>query len=248
MTTITPSLLLKSASDASGASGSGSGSSGTSGTSGTSGSGGTSGTHASNPNALVDDASQRFLTLLVTQLQNQDPLNPLDNAEITSQLAQLSTVTGVNKINDTLASLSTALDANQYMQSAGLVGHDVVVTGHQIALADGAGRLAYAVKSDADDVTITIKDASGAVVRTIDAGPATADVHFLDWDGKGDSGQSLADGKYTFTVTATAGKASVDTTALTVAHVDGLLPGTSGGQLQLGALGTIGLSQIVEIL
>ena len=99
MTTITPSLLLKSASDASGASGSGSGSSGTSGTSGTSGSGGTSGTHASNPNALVDDASQRFLTLLVTQLQNQDPLNPLDNAEITSQLAQLSTVTGVEPTN-----------------------------------------------------------------------------------------------------------------------------------------------------
>ncbi|HXU50516.1 MAG TPA: flagellar hook assembly protein FlgD [Casimicrobiaceae bacterium] len=244
MTTITPSLLLKSASDGTGGSGSGtSGTSGSSGTSGTSGSGA-----ATNANGLVDDASQRFLTLLVTQLQNQDPLNPLDNAEITSQLAQLSTVTGVNKINDTLASLSTALDANQYMQSANLVGHDVVVSGNQIALADGTGKLAYAVKSAADDVTITIKDANGAVVRTIDAGPATADVHFLDWDGKADSGQSLADGKYTFTVTATAGKASVDTTALTVAHVDGLLPGTSGGQLQLGALGTIGLSQIVEIL
>ena len=244
MTTITPSLLLKSASDGTGGSGSGtSGTSGSSGTSGTSGSGA-----ATNANGLVDDASQRFLTLLVTQLQNQDPLNPLDNAEITSQLAQLSTVTGVNKINDTLASLSTALDANQYMQSANLVGHDVVVSGNQIALADGTGKLAYAVKSAADDVTITIKDANGAVVRTIDAGPATADVHFLDWDGKGDSGQSLADGKYTFTVTAAAGKASVDTTALTVAHVDGLLPGTSGGQLQLGALGTIGLSQIVEIL
>jgi flagellar basal-body rod modification protein FlgD len=246
MTTITPSLLLKSASDASG-SGS-SGSSGTSGTSGSSGTSDTSGTGASSANALVDDASQRFLTLLVTQLQNQDPLNPLDNAEITSQLAQLSTVTGVNKINDTLSSLSTALDANQYLQSSGLVGHDVVVTGNQIALADGTGKLAYAVKSAADDVTITIKDASGAVVRTIDAGSATADVHFLDWDGKGDNGKSLADGTYTFTVTATAGKASVDTTALTVAHVGGLLPGTSGGQLQLGSLGTIGLSQIVEIL
>jgi flagellar basal-body rod modification protein FlgD len=241
MTTITPSFLLKSASDGSG--GSGSGAPGTSGTSATSG-----GNAATSANGLVDDASQRFLTLLVTQLQNQDPLNPLDNAEITSQLAQLSTVTGVNKINDTLSSLSTALDANQYMQSANLVGHDVVVTGNQIALADGAGKLAYAVKSAADDVTVTIKDANGTVVRTIDAGPATADVHFLDWDGKGDNGQSLADGKYTFTVTATAGKASVDTTALTVAHVDGLLPGTSGGQLQLGALGTIGLSQIVEIL
>jgi flagellar basal-body rod modification protein FlgD len=246
MTTITPSLLLKSAADGSGTPGSGSG--GTSGTSGTSGSGAAGGSNASTANGLVDDASQRFLTLLVTQLQNQDPLNPLDNAEITSQLAQLSTVTGVNKINDTLSSLSTALDANQYMQSAGLVGHDVVVTGNKISLADGAGKLAYAVKAPADDVTITIKDANGNVVRTIDAGAATADVHFVDWDGKGDNGQSLADGTYTYTVTAVAGKTSVDTTALTVAHVDGLLPGTSGGQLQLGSLGTIGLSQIVEIL
>ena len=71
------------------------------------------------------------------------------------------------------------------------------------------------IKSAADDVTVTIKDASGAVVRTIDAGAATADVHFVDWDGKGDNGKSLADGTYTFAVTASEGKTAVDTTALT---------------------------------
>ena len=184
----------------------------------------------------------------MTQLQNQDPLNPLDNAEITSQLAQLSTVTGVDKINTTLSTLASSLDANQYLQSASLVGHDVVVTGNQVALADGAGKLGYAIKSPADDVTITIKDASGAVVRTIDAGAATADVHFVDWDGKGDNGKTLADGTYTFAVTASEGKTAVDTTALTVGHVNGLIPGTSGGQLQLGPLGSIALSQVVEIL
>jgi len=203
---------------------------------------------ANAPSAAVDDASQRFLTLLVSQLQNQDPLNPLDNAEITSQLAQLSTVTGVNKINDTLTTLSTSLNANQYMQSAGLVGHDVVVTGNQVQLADGAARLGYALKADADTVTVTIKDAAGAVVRTIDAGGGKADVHFVDWDGKDNSGKAVADGTYTFDVTASAAKASVDTTALTVGHVSGLIPGSSGGQLQLGALGRIDLSQVVEIL
>jgi flagellar basal-body rod modification protein FlgD len=196
----------------------------------------------------ADDASQRFLTLLVTQLQNQDPLNPLDNAEITSQLAQLSTVTGVNKINDTLASLSSSLDANQYLQSAGLVGHDIVATGNQIQVTDGAGRMAYALKAAADSVSISIKDASGNVVRTIDAGPGTADVHFADWDGKDNSGKAVPDGTYTFSVTATAQKASVQATTLTVAHVSGLIPGAGGGQLQLGALGSIPLSQVVEIL
>jgi flagellar basal-body rod modification protein FlgD len=203
---------------------------------------------ANAPSAAVDDASQRFLTLLVSQLQNQDPLNPLDNAEITSQLAQLSTVTGVNKINDTLTTLSTSLNANQYMQSAGLVGHDIVVAGNQVQVADGAGRLGYALKADADTVTVTIKDAAGAVVRTIDAGGGKADVHFVDWDGKDNSGKAVTDGTYTFDVTASAKKASVDTTALTVGHVSGLIPGSSGGQLQLGALGRIDLSQVVEIL
>ncbi len=203
---------------------------------------------ASVPAGALDDASQRFLTLLVSQLQNQDPLNPMDNSEITSQLAQLSTVTGVNQINATLASLSSSLDANQYMQSAALVGHDVVITGNQVQVADGAGRLGYALKGAADTVTVTIKDATGNVVRTIDAGPGTADVHFLDWDGKDSSGKAVADGTYTFDVTATSNKASVATTDLTIGHVSGLIPGTGGGQLQLGALGSIGLSQVVEIL
>lgn len=196
----------------------------------------------------VDDASQRFLTLLVSQLQNQDPLNPMDNSQITSQLAQLSTVTGVNKINDTLASLSSSLDANQYMQSASLVGHDIVVTGNQVQVSDGTGRMAYALKGDADTVTISIKDAAGTVVRTIDAGAGKADVHFVDWDGKDNAGKSVADGTYTFDVTATAQKASVDTTALTIGHVSGLIPGSGGGQLQLGALGRVDLSQVIEIL
>ena len=203
---------------------------------------------ANAPSASVEDASQRFLTLLVSQLQNQDPLNPLDNAQITSQLAQLSTVTGVNKINDTLAALSSSLDANQYLQSSNLVGHDIVVTGNQVEVSDGAGRLAYALKDDADAVSVTIKDGAGTVVRRIDAGEGKADVHFLDWDGKDDLGRAVADGNYTFEVTATAQKASVATTALTVGHVSGLIPGSSGGQLQLGTLGRIDLSQIVEIL
>ena len=207
-----------------------------------------SGAPASTPATSVDDASQRFLTLLVSQLQNQDPLNPMDNSQITSQLAQLSTVTGVNQINATLNTLSTSLDANQYMQSANLVGHDVVLTGNQVQVTDGAGRLGYALKANADTVTVSIKDASGNVVRTLDAGGGTADVHFLDWDGKDNAGKAVPDGTYSFDVTATLNKASVGSTALTVGHVSGLIPGTSGGQLQLGALGRIDLSQVVEIL
>src|SRR5512132_668446 len=91
----------------------------------------------------VEEAQDRFLTLLVTQLKNQDPLNPLDNAQITSQLAQLSTVNGINQLNTTLASLSASMDAKQYLQAAGLVGHAVVVDGNALTLADGKGPGAF---------------------------------------------------------------------------------------------------------
>ena len=73
--------------------------------------------------------ANRFLTLLVTQLQNQDPLNPLDNAQVTSQLAQLSTVNGINKLNDTMSGLVASFGASQYLQASNLVGHDVMVPG-----------------------------------------------------------------------------------------------------------------------
>src|SRR6202040_3830260 len=86
---------------------------------------GTGATTAAAPATDGPSIGDRFLTLLVTQLRNQDPLNPMDNAQMTSQLAQISTVTGINKLNDTLSSLSASLGSNQYLQAAGLVGHNV---------------------------------------------------------------------------------------------------------------------------
>ena len=85
---------------------------------------------SSAPTASADtgqDAQDKFLKLLVTQMRNQDPLNPMDNAEVTSQLAQLSTVSGIKDLNTTLTALSTSIDAKQYLQAANLVGHLVAV-------------------------------------------------------------------------------------------------------------------------
>src|SRR6202008_2077459 len=99
-----------------------------------------------------------------------DPLNPLDNAQITTQLAQLSTVTGINKLNDTLAAMSAAADAKQYLQSASRVAHSVVVAGNALTLKDGAATGAFSLAADADSVTLTIKDADANSVRTIELG------------------------------------------------------------------------------
>src|SRR5947209_4354239 len=115
--------------------------------------------------ASSDPVADRFLTLLVTQLKNQDPLNPMDNAEVTSQLAQLSTVSGIKDLNTTLTALSTSIDAKQYLQAANLVGHLVTVSGNSVTLADHNGAGAFDLSGDADHVTVSIKNGAGSVVR-----------------------------------------------------------------------------------
>ena len=197
--------------------------------------------------AASQEASDRFLTLLVTQLRNQDPLNPLDNAQVTTQLAQISTVSGINKLNDTVASLSASMAAGQYLQAISLVGRDVVVAGEKMTLADGSAPYGMAVAKDADAVTVTIKDAAGVAVRTIDLGAQQAGIHTFDWDGMDSAGKPMPAGTYTMSVTATAKGEAVATDALTIAKVTGVAPTAQGTLLTLGGLGTIALAEILQI-
>ena len=207
---------------------------------------------AANPGAAAasdaaQEASDRFLTLLVTQLRNQDPLNPLDNAAVTTQLAQISTVSGINKLNDTVASLSASFAAGQYLQATGLVGRDVVVAGNKLTLEEGKATYGMAIAKDADAVTVTIKDAAGVVVRTIDLGAQKSGIRTFEWDGKDNAGKALAAGDYTMSVTATSKGEAVATDALTIAKVTGVAPTAQGTVLMLGSLGTVALSEILQV-
>jgi len=209
------------------------------------GAGATSTANSTSPDPSIGD---RFLTLLVTQLKNQDPLNPMDNSQMTSQLAQISTVTGINKLNDTMSGLAAALGSNQYVQAAGLVGHSVLVPGNKLALADGAGSGGFTLGSDADSVTVKITDAAGSTVRTIDLGALTAGTQTFAWNGTTDAGAAAKDGTYTFTVTAKANNASVTADPLMSGHVNGIVVGSNGTtQVQLGQFGRVDLSSVVEI-
>ena len=193
------------------------------------------------------EASDRFLTLLVTQLRNQDPLNPLDNAQVTTQLAQISTVSGINKLNDTVASLSASMAAGQYLQATGLVGRDVVVAGGKLTLAEGKAPYGMALAKDADAVTVTIKDAAGVVVRTIELGAQKSGIRTFAWDGKNDAGKAMTAGDYTMSVTATSKGEAVTTDPLTIAKVTGVAPTAQGTILMLGSLGTVALSEILQV-
>lgn len=198
--------------------------------------------------AALQETQDRFIKLLVTQMKNQDPLNPLDNAQVTSQMAQLSTVTGINKLNDTVSALSTSFLAGQSLQAASLVGHSVMIPGNQITLNNGTAVGGVSLPQAVDGVVVNIKDASGQIVHSVDLGPQQGGVLPFQWDGKTDSGSTAANGTYTFDVVAAQGGKKVDATALSVAPVASVSLGAQGPMLNVVGFGPVALSQVLQII
>ena len=206
----------------------------------------------------VSADTDKFMTLLVTQLQNQDPLNPMDNAQMTSQLAQLQTVTGVNKLNTTLESLQSSYKSSESMQATGLIGHGVLVEGNGVMLSGGKAILGAELATDADNVKIVISDAKGNEVDTVDMGAQKAGIVPLAWDGVPDpkhldsNGKpvTLADGNYTFKVVATrAGANLTDAKGLSFDSVASVTTNSADGvKLNLSGKGALKLADIKQVL
>jgi flagellar basal-body rod modification protein FlgD len=192
--------------------------------------------------------SDRFLTLLTTQLKNQDPLNPMDNAQMTSQLAQISTVDGIEKLNTTLQSLLTNATESETLQAAALVGHGVMVPGTGLTLKDGSAIGGVELSEAADNVTVTIKNGNGLVVRTMQLGALDAGSSIFQWDGKNDAGETAANGRYTMSAAATRSTGTVVADALQLGVVSSVARTTQGAQLNLGTLGAYKLTDIKQII
>ena len=194
------------------------------------------------------DQEQKFLTLLMTQIKNQDPLNPMDNAAVTTQLAQLNTVSGIEKLNTTLTSLLAGYNETQAMQTAGMIGKNVMVAGKNLPLASGQAVGGMQLESKADKVTLTIKDSTGKSVQVKELGEQAAGNSYFAWDGKDTAGNALADGTYTFTVDATYGGKAVTATAMQVGTVSAVVRSGTGFKLDLGTMGEFAFSDVQEII
>ena len=183
---------------------------------------------AATPKTANDIGSaDRFLKLLVTQMQNQDPLNPMDNAQITSQMAQINTVNGIEKLNTTVDGLNGQFIQLQALTGASLVGHDITVQGDRLPLANGAAVAGFEMASTAERVKIEVLSPGGRVVDTLDLGTQPAGAHSFNWSGKG-----LADDPgYRFRVLATNGTTAVTATPLMRDRVEAVQ--TSGNRLLL---------------
>ena len=207
----------------------------------------------------VQADTDKFMTLLVTQLKNQDPLNPMDNAQMTSQLAQLQTVTGVNKLNTTLESLKASYQSSESLSATNLIGHGVLVEGNGILLSKSQAILGVELESPADKLQVVVVDkATGKDVAAIDLGEQKAGIVPVAWDGIPDPNNLdangkpvvLPDGNYTFRVIATrAGEQLTDAKTLSFDSVASVTTnGKDGVKLNLPGKGAVSLADIKQVL
>ncbi|MCE0799723.1 MULTISPECIES: flagellar hook assembly protein FlgD [Buttiauxella] len=195
------------------------------------------------------DLQSSFLTLLVAQLKNQDPTNPLQNNELTTQLAQISTVSGIEKLNTTLGSVSGQLNNNQSVQASALIGHGVMIPGSKIlAGKEATTPFGVELQQAADKVTATITDNTGKVVRTLDIGGLSAGVHTFTWDGTMTDGSTAPDGAYNVAINATNGGTQLVAQPLNFAMVNGVTLSNGKTLLDLGTYGTSTLDDIRQII
>lgn len=205
-----------------------------------------SGTSSSSQISAEQD---KFMTLLIAQLKNQDPLNPLDNAQVTSQLAQLNTVTGINKLNDTLESLKSDYAASNSAQAVNMIDHGVLAAGNRMTVSEGKSIFGVELGSAAESLQIDVKDSAGKVVHTITMKNVDAGVLPLAWDGKLADGKTAADGNYTLVVTATsAGKDLTDAIPLTFGTVASVSTGPNGAKLNVPSIGQLTMDDIKQVL
>jgi flagellar basal-body rod modification protein FlgD len=181
-------------------------------------------------NAYEAGSAERFLKLLVTQMQNQDPLNPADNAQITSQMAQINTVSGLETLNTTVKGLNSRFVQMQALQGASLVGRDITVPGDRLAYTSDAGIGGFELAATADRVKIEVLGANGRVVDTLELGAMNVGLNGFAWQPKDGTLPSPQDG-YRFRVTASAGATAVNATSMMRDRVEAV--STSGDRLTL---------------
>ncbi|SIT44646.1 flagellar hook assembly protein [Paraburkholderia piptadeniae] len=191
-----------------------------------------------------------FLQLLIAQMKNQDPTNPMDSSQMTSQLAEINTVTGIQQLNTSLTSLASQLTTNQQTQAANLISTTVLAPGDSFSVASGkATGFGVTLASDATDVQLTVKNSAGQVVNTIDLGKQSAGTIPIGWTPVDKSGNALPDGTYTFTATSTSASGTGSPATLSAATVQGVIKQTDGTPgLVLSNGKTVGLSTVAAII
>jgi flagellar basal-body rod modification protein FlgD len=189
-----------------------------------------------------------FLNLFVAQLKFQDPMEPMDNYQMASQMAQFSMVEGLNKMTESMKNMETSQASANQLQAASLVGKNVEVNGNGLTLSDGKVSEGFYQLEKPGKVAVNIFDSRGSLVRTLELGSQETTKQKLTWDGKNLAGTALPDGQYSFKVTALDEKdQAIKVTTTMTGKVDGVSFDSTGTLLKIGSKQVL-LSEIIAIV
>jgi flagellar basal-body rod modification protein FlgD len=191
---------------------------------------------------------EEFLSLMITQLKNQDPFKPMESGEFLGQLAQFGTVSGLGELQASFNSLAGSLVSGQALQAAGLVGRMALVQSDIAPLTAGATvDAAVDLPSATGGLHVEVRDAAGVVVRHIELGAQPAGLVRFSWDGKTDGGAAAPPGEYTLVATFASGDGSEVADTFVAAEVDSVMFGPGGFTVELRGVGEVPFTAIREI-
>ncbi|QCI24974.1 flagellar hook assembly protein FlgD [Buchnera aphidicola (Rhopalosiphum padi)] len=200
-----------------------------------------------NSNGL--DLQKNFLSLLMAQIKNQDPTDPIKNTELTSQLAQINTATGIEKLNNTVGKFSNKINQSQNIQVSSLIGHHVMIPSSQIVHTKGI-ETEYGMEliNDTTKVNIKITDDKGQIIYIKEMKNLKAGIYTFIWDGKNLDEEEMKTAKYNVAVVAQNKNKEIPVQVLSKALVNSIITSSIDPIIDLGAMGTITLSKIRKIL
>jgi flagellar basal-body rod modification protein FlgD len=192
-----------------------------------------------------------FITLMLAQLQNQDPTSPVDSNTFLTQLAQLSEVQGITSLNTSFGALSNSLTSNQALQASSLLGHQALVNSSTATIAAGATVTgAVNVPQSTSQVTLSITDSNGALVSQINLGAQSAGLANFSWNGTTGSGSQAPAGTYTLAATyagATSGGTAATTLVNGTVESVSMGAGSAGLTLNVAGVGSVPFSNVQQI-
>lgn len=176
-----------------------------------------------------------FLLLLVTQLQNQDPLNPTDNTEFVAQLAQFSSLEGIKNMEETMSTVADGISDMQKWSLSDLIDNEVKFESSAFDYSGEPVAIEYSLASNAASAIVSIYDANGNLVKSVDAGALNSGDYELQWDGTDASGAASASGTYTINIAAVDSNGeTVDVSTFVTGKVTSVTYGSGGAEINAG--------------
>jgi flagellar basal-body rod modification protein FlgD len=202
-------------------------------------------------NSRTELGQQDFLKLMITQFKNQDPFEPMDNGDFLGQLAQFSTVNGIESLNEGFAGLSASMQSDQILQAASLVGHTVLASTN-IGFLEDRGEISGAVEleASASSVQIEVTNKAGELVQRIDLGQQQAGLARFTWDGRDSKGDRVPEDHYLLTTRVIRGSQVENVETLLESDIESVSLGRFGQGLTLNLPGgdTLPVSQVRRLI